>query len=182
MATAARIFIQGDGATPLSSGASSIESVNGHTPPGFEDCIKAYDTSLSVSQGSSSSDDDTSSGKRVITPFEFSKPRDKSSPLLVNSYEDAKPFSKVVVSYFRLNAEGHIDPFLTLELQNALVQEIQFIYENIYEAAKEAKQNDQDQLKGAYERIRFTYSGIRHLHKTAGNGGEINWVAAGAGA
>jgi len=94
--------------------------------------------------------------ERVHSPVTITKALDRTSPLLYASLCGNKPLDKVTFKFYRITPTGHEEHFYTIELENALIVEVEPWMPNALDESK-ADHPYMENVSFRFKRIRWEW-------------------------
>ena len=108
-------------------------------------------------------------GKRIHKPLVIVKHIDKSSPKLYQALTSGEQLSKVILDYWRINAQGNEEKYYTIELDTAIVVSLETYYPETF--------LEENENYSHMEKVAFTYEKIIWTWQPDGIEAEDSWTA-----
>ncbi|TQI81412.1 hypothetical protein FHU10_3668 [Serratia fonticola] len=154
MANLIYLTLNGEKQGLISSGCSTTDSIGNRFQRGHEDQIQVLSLNHIITREQHVS----------FHPLAFTKPIDKSSPLLSVSISNNELLTPEF-SVFRTNQAGVIEDFYGIKLTGATIVDISCVFPNSIE----------NNNLMPYEKILLKYKSITWEHKVAGTSGYSIW-------
>ncbi|AJJ57690.1 Hcp family type VI secretion system effector [Yersinia pseudotuberculosis] len=138
----------------ISAGCSSVESIGNRYQSGHEDQIQVLGLNHNITREQHVSHH----------PINFTKPIDKSSPLLTVSISNNEKVTANFV-FYRVNSSGQMEVFYEVKLTGASIIDVSSSYPH----------SISDNESMPYERVLLRYDSITVEHKLAGTSGYSIW-------
>ena len=150
----------------MTSGAFTQESIGNSWQEGHEDesIIKGYSHNVTIPRDPLSGQP---SGQRVHSPLSVTKLLDKASPLLMSALVDGETLKQVIIRKYRTNADGKLELFYTVELEDAIVIDINPDAPHVF--------GESEKDVAPLEHVSFSYRKIKWTHTRAGTSAEDDW-------
>ncbi|MFP9229355.1 Hcp family type VI secretion system effector [Pectobacterium cacticida] len=138
----------------ISSGCSTLDSIGNRYQAGHEDQIQVLGLNHSISRDQ----------HVAHHPIHFTKPIDKSSPLLgmAISYNEKVD---VTFYFYRVNSAGQLALYYEVALTDASIVDVTCVYPHVI---------DNNDIM-PYEKVQLKYKTIAWSHKLAGTSGYSIW-------
>ena len=168
MPTPAYLTIQGSPQGAITEGAFSSDSVGNIYQEGHENeiLVQSFNHRLNVPTDVQSGQP---TGQRRHEPLTITKVFDKSSPLLYTALTTGELLTHCRFKFYRTNASGIQEHYFTIELEDAIVTDINAYMHNCQDPACAHFTHLED--------ISFSYRKITWSHETAGTSGGDDWRA-----
>jgi type VI secretion system secreted protein Hcp len=168
----AYMTIEGATQGDITAGAMSETSVGISFQEDHEDeiLVQAFSHNIVIPRDPQSGQP---TGQRIHQPMKITKVFDQASPLLFQALTTGERLTSVEIKWYRNTAEGALEHYFTVELEDAIIVDIVAFMPNCL---------DPSQAHFTHmEEVSFTYSKITWTHEAAGAMGSDNWRAAGGG-
>ncbi|MGL5311481.1 MAG: Hcp family type VI secretion system effector [Plesiomonas shigelloides] len=154
MANLIYLELNGESQGLISAGCSTIDSIGNRFQRGYENMIQVISLNYIMTR------------EQHVThhPLAFTKPIDKSSPLLGVAISNNESLN-AVFSMYRTNASGVIEDFFGVKLTGATIVDVSCVYPNSIE----------NNSLIPYEKVLLKYKSITWDHKIAGTSGYSIW-------
>ena len=149
-------------------GVSTEDSVGNIHQDGHQDeiLVQAFHHKVSIPL---EVDGDNTTVQRVHHPLTITKVFDKCSPLLYHALATSENLKKCTLKFYRTSTSGTQEHFFTIELENALITDIEPVMPNCQDPSKAHLTLMED--------ISFRYSRITWTHETSGTSNTDDWRA-----
>ena len=160
------ITINGKKQGLITSGAFTQASIGNSWQEGHTDqsIVKGYSHNITIPRDPLSGQP---SGQRVHSPLVITKLLDKASPLLASALVDGETLSSVIIDKYRTNADGKLELFYKVELEEALVLDITPDAPHTF--------GEMEKDVAPLEHVSFSYRKITWTHVIAGTSAEDDW-------
>ncbi|QJD58873.1 Hcp family type VI secretion system effector [Pseudomonas sp. gcc21] len=166
MPTPAYLTIEGTKQGLITAGTFTEDSVGNIFQEGHEDqiLVQAFDHQVIIPRDPQSGQP---TGQRVHKPLMITKVFDKSSPLLFNSLTSGERLNKCRLEWYRTSATGTQEHYFTIELQDAIIVDVQSRMPNCQDPSLSHFTHLED--------VYFTYRKIIWTHEVSGTSGSDDW-------
>lgn len=166
MATPAYMTITGESQGNITAGNFTEASVGNIWQEGHEDetLIEAFEHEILLPRDPQSGQP---TGQRVHNPLKVTKVLDKCSPLLFRSLTTGERLPKVELKFYRTSAQGTMEHYYTMTLEDAIIVNI-----------KDYMYNCQDPAMASFthlEDVWFTYRKLIRTHEVASTSESDDW-------
>ncbi|MDA8138483.1 MAG: Hcp family type VI secretion system effector [Desulfobacteraceae bacterium] len=168
MPTPAYLKLTGTNQGEITKGTFTQESVGNVYQEGHEDeiLVQAFDHTVTIPRDPQSGQP---TGQRVHKPLSITKVFDKSSPLLYTALTTGEKLTKCQIRFFRTSADGQQEHYFTIELEDAIIVDINAHMPNCQDPASAHFTH--------MENVQFTYRKITWSHEVSGTSGSDDWRA-----
>ena len=168
MPTPAYLSIEGSTQGAITSGAFTADSVGNVYQEGHEDeiLVEAFGHNVTVPTDPQSGQP---TGQRVHKPLTVTKVFDKSSPLLYQALTTGEKLTKCELKWYRTSPEGTQQHYFTIQLEDAIITDIQARMPNCQDPAMSHFTHLED--------VSFSYRKIVWTHEVAGTSAQDDWRA-----
>jgi len=168
MPTPAYLELEGFTQGAITEGAFTEDSVGNIYQEGHENeiLVQAFNHVVSVPTDVQSGQP---TGQRMHKPMTITKVFDKSSPLLYVALSTGERLTKCLLKFYRTSTSGTQEHYFTVELEDAIVTNIQAYMPNCQDPSQAHFTHLED--------ISFTYRQITWTHEIAGTSGSDDWRA-----
>ena len=168
MPTPAYLSIEGSNQGQITSGAFTADSVGNVYQEGHEDeiLVEAFSHNVTVPTDPQSGQP---TGQRVHKPLTITKVFDKSSPMLYQALTTGEKLTNCKLKWFRTSPAGVQEHYFTMELEDAIITDIQARMPNCQDPAKAHFTH--------LEEVSFSYRKIIWTHEVAGTSSMDDWRA-----
>ena len=158
--------VEGSSQGPITQGAFSQDSVGNSYQEGHDNeaIVKGYSHNITIPRDPLSGQP---SGQRVHSPIIVTKLFDQSSPLLYNALVNGETLTKVELKFWRINYEGSPEHFITIELEDAVIVDIQ--------SGTSMESGELTSQVAPIENISFAYRSIIWTHEISSTTGQDDW-------
>ena len=162
----AYLSVEGERQGLITSGNFTEASVGNIYQEGHEDeaLIEAFDHQIIIPRDPHSGQP---TGQRVHKPLKVTKVFDKSSPLLMRALTTGERLSKVKLRFYRNSASSTMEHYYTIELEDALIVDIQQVMHHCQDPDKAHLTHMED--------VFFTYRKIIKTHEIASTSESDDW-------
>lgn len=166
MANPAYLTVEGDRQGLITAGNFTGNSVGNMYQEGHEDeaLIEAFEHKIIIPRDLHTGQP---TGQRVHHPLKVTKVMDKSSPLLMGALTTGERLSKVTLKFYRNSTSANIEHYFTIELEDALIVDIQQYMYNCQDPAMAHFSHLED--------VYFTYRKIVKTHEVASTSESDDW-------
>jgi len=166
MPTPAYLTIEGETQGPITSGTFTADSVGNTYQEGHEDeiLVEAFKHNVTIPRDPQSGQP---TGQRVHKPLTITKVFDKSSPLIYNALTSGEKMTKCELKFYRTSTAGQQEHYFTIELEDAIIVDIQAYMPNCQDPAQSHFTNLED--------VSFSYRKITWRHEVSGTEGSDDW-------
>ncbi|MEJ2040539.1 MAG: Hcp family type VI secretion system effector, partial [Desulfosarcinaceae bacterium] len=135
MPTPAYLTIEGETQGDITAGVSTEESVGNFYQEDHENeiLVQAFRHKVIIPWDDRG---ERPAGNRVHHPLTITKVFDKSSPLLYRSLAISERLKKCELKFYRTSTSGTQEHFFTIELENALITQIEPVMPNCQDPSK----------------------------------------------
>jgi type VI secretion system secreted protein Hcp len=168
MPTPAYLSIEGATQGQITSGAFTADSVGNIYQEGHEDeiLVEAFSHNVTVPTDPQSGQP---TGQRVHKPLTITKVFDKSSPMLYQALTTGEKLNNCKLKWYRTSPAGVQEHYFTMELEDAIITDIQARMPNCQDPAKAHFTH--------LEEVSFSYRKIIWTHEVAGTSSQDDWRA-----
>lgn len=166
MPTPAYLSIIGTTLGEITKGASTAASVGNIYQEGHEDhiLVQAFTHRITMPFAPQSGQP---TGQRVHAPLMITKIMDRSSPLLFSALTRGEVLTTCLLKFYRITTGGNEDHYFTIELEDAVIVDIQSRMANCQDPAQAHFSHLED--------IYFNYRRITWTHETGGTMAIDDW-------
>ena len=166
MPTPAYMTIMGERQGNITADNFTESSVGNIYQEGHEDelLVQAFSHEIMLPRDSQSGQP---TGQRVHHPLHITKVMDKCSPLLYRALTSGERLPKVQMKFYRTSAQGTMEHYFTLTLEDAIITNISTYMPNCLDASKAHFVHMED--------VQFTYRKLTKTHEVASTSESDDW-------
>ena len=168
MPTPAYMTVEGSTQGNITQGAFTEDSVGNIWQEDHQDevLVQAFKHNVMIPRDPRSGQP---TGQRVHQPLTVTKVFDKASPLLYNALCSGELLPKVAIKWYRTSPTGTQEHYFTVELEDAIIVDIQSYMPNCQDPDNAAFTHLED--------VSFSYRKINWTHEIASTTGSDDWRA-----